>query len=136
MKRILLLAPFVGIAISGCWVSIEYGTPPVETEELLAQDWVRSYEEEDPSEPGEIFRVKGFREFPPSWFRMRYEFFSNGECRWLWLSPVDAHEMRPGTWRLDSQNVVHIDVGEEIRSYRIIELTPKLLRWVRLEAGR
>jgi hypothetical protein len=102
----------------------------------LVGHWVRSLEEESSTEdPGvEWYRPADSRDFPPAWFRMAYGFRADGRCEYLWLSPVDAHEMRPGTWDFaaDDPHVVRIfdDEGEELAnlSFRIVTLDDELLR--------
>ncbi len=98
--------------------------------------WIRSLEEEsDTEDPGvEWYRPADSRDFPPAWFRMAYTFRADGRCEYLWLSPVDAHDMRVGTWDFaaDDPHVVRIldDEGEELAnlSFRIVTLDDELLR--------
>lgn len=102
----------------------------------LVGPWIRSFEEEsDTEDPGvEWYRRADSRDFPPARFRMTYEFRADGHCEYRWPSPVDAHEMRPGTWHFDDDepSIVRVfqDQGEEIvhLSFRIVTLDPELLR--------
>jgi len=58
------------------------------------QHWVHSYEEQNGQKTPNIFRPIGSRTFPPSRFRMEFAFDKSGQCKYKFLSPVDAHEMR------------------------------------------
>jgi hypothetical protein len=92
----------------------------------LYQHWTHSYEEQqDPNGPERIYRPAGSREFPPNFYRHQYIFRENGEAEWLWPSPADAHEMRATTWRIDPQraDVIHIQEGDNLVSYRVLDLS-------------
>ena len=95
----------------------------------LYQHWVHS-REEDRSDAGETYRPKSSKQFPPSRFRMQYIFHKDGTCEWLFLSPNDQHELRPGKWKLEKGNghILTLDKGGDIERYRILELTHDVLR--------
>lgn len=91
----------------------------------LYQHWTHSSEEQqDLHAPEHVYRPIGFKEFPPNFYRKQYVFRENGEVEWLWPSPADAHEMRAGTWEMDSQqHVIHVQEDHQRISYRVIELS-------------
>ena len=95
----------------------------------LYQHWVHS-REEDRSDAGETYRPKSSKQFPPSRFRMQYIFHKDGTCEWLFLSPSDGHEFRPGRWKLEKRDghILTIDKGGDIERYRVLELTHDVLR--------
>ena len=103
--------------------------------DLLAQHWVHS-REEDPSLDIHVYRPDGFKQFPPSRFRMRYIFKKNGECEWFYLAPNDQHHFRLGSWRVDhSTNSVLIIVKANItESFRVVELNEDRLVLARIRA--
>jgi len=109
----------------------------------LVGSWSRSYEEEpiqtDPevAHP-EVYRPTESREFPPSWFRMRYVFNEDRSCDRFVLHPADAHYMTSGAWAVDpdDERVIWVydadGVVNSAVSFRVIELTEELLRVERL----
>ncbi len=97
----------------------------------LCQHWIHSREEQkDPNAIEQIFRPAGSRPFPPSRFRMAYQFSKNGDCQWMDLDPADAHHFKPGTWELDpaEKSLLKITKDGETESFRIVELTKEILR--------
>jgi hypothetical protein len=102
----------------------------------LLQSWTRSYEEEPRTPTGSVhmFRPIEFKQFPPSWFRMRYIFSEDGVCEWLFLDPADAHFTKLGRWETDPQDEKVILIYDangtlvESVSFRIIEIDEDLLR--------
>lgn len=135
MKSFAATLLLAALALPACSLYPEASVPSAEVDvELLAQHWVHSREEERPESGGQIYRPAGFRQFPPSWFRMQYVFHEEGACEWLYLAPNDAHHFRPGTWWFDrdEEDVLHIAEGDRTVSYRIVELTPDLLRLIQL----
>ena|SRR3989338_2663901 len=101
--------------------------------QYLYQSWFHSYEEQEScAEPVEIYRPEGFKEFPPSRFRMNYIFKEDGSCQWLVLHPADAHYLTSGTWEVsrdDDQIVLIYDQQHNLHhSLRIIEMQKNLLR--------
>lgn len=94
--------------------------------DYLAQHWANSYEEEvDPNI--RIYRAVDFAQLPASRFRMEYIFRPDYTCDWLYLDPADAHHLRPGTWKAD-QDMLYIDQDGTTVKYRVLELTPAILR--------
>jgi biopolymer transport protein ExbD len=98
--------------------------------EFLCQHWMHSREEQQQGDGVQIFRPSTFKQFPPSRFRMQYIFAKDGTCKWMFLSPVDAHQLKGGEWKIDpaDASVLRIDKGEKTESYKVIELTKDLLR--------
>ena len=94
MKRItIILASCLLAACAGTEYSSDSGsTAAVNTD--FYQHWVHSYEEQNGQKIPNIFRPAGSRAFPPSRFRMEFGFDANGQCKYKFLSPVDAHQMR------------------------------------------
>ncbi len=83
----------------------------------------------------DLYRPHDYKEFPPSRFRMQYVFEEGGSARWFYLAPDDGHHFKPGTWRLDhdEEDVIVVDQGGRIVSYRVLELTRHLLRMMRID---
>jgi hypothetical protein len=114
----------------------ETGAPNDADLTQLLQSWVHLFEEEAQGQTDAVhwFRPDGFKEFPPSRFRMRYSFRQDGECEWLFLHPGDAHFMKQGTWEGDPQNSNVILIYDtdgtlmESVSFRIVDIAKDLLR--------
>jgi hypothetical protein len=104
----------------------------------LFQHWVRSSEEEQPGGTVQIFRPAASMNFPPSRFRMAYKFAANGGCEFYFLSPDDAHHFKPCTWTISASDgmILQISANGESISYRIVQLTGKILRLTPLEPRR
>ena len=130
MLRSLILLGFAGVL--ACAKSSDTGNaPPGFRPEDLSHHWVHSVEEQESFDsPEHLYRLEGSKEFPPSMYRKRYVFHANGGVEYLWPSPADAHEMRTGTWKRDAQqsDVIHIQEGDQLVSYQVLEVTPTLLR--------
>ena len=96
----------------------------------LFQHWVHSREEEPPGETVQIFRPSASRKFPPSRFRMQFIFTKDGTCKWMFLSPEDAHRFKDGQWKIDPADarVLQIIKGAAAESSVVIELTKDLLK--------
>ena len=134
---IVLVVALLATSIVACGGDRPAAPSPTDVEpaDLLGR-WTRSVEEESATDdPGvEWFRRPDSRDFAPTWFRMTYEFGGDGSCRYLWLSPVDAHEMRDGRWDFDVNDPLVVRVfdeeGEQLDgvSFRIVTLTGDLLR--------
>ncbi len=75
------------------------------------QHWVHSYEEQNGKKVPNIFRPKGSKEFAPSRFRMQLAFDPNGQCNYMFLSPVDAHQMRDCVYTKIGNTVYLYDNG-------------------------
>jgi hypothetical protein len=91
---------------------------------------MRSTEEEGAGDDVQVFRPANSRTFPPSRFRMIYEFQRNGECAWLALAPDDAHQMRRGAWSFDpvDPSVIRIVRDNTTDRFLIVELTKQVLK--------
>lgn len=114
--------------------------PPAASGDPLVGSWTHSSEEEPAGSTAEWFRPSMSRDWAEAWFRMRFDFREDGTCDYLWLSPVDAHEMRPGTWERDPKDdrVVRVydengDLIERV-SFFILDLQDDLLRIETLDA--
>jgi hypothetical protein len=66
---------------------------------------------------------------------MAYKFAPNGGCEWYFLSPDDDHRFKPGKWSIDGSDntLFQITANGTTTSYRIVELSRKLLRLRPLE---
>lgn len=115
MKKLigLLIAPISAVIISGC-SGIEATSDDVAsaaqkpTDNSFYQHWVHSFEEQNGQKTPNIFRPAGSREFAPSRFRMELAFDPNGQCNYMHLSPVNAHQMR---------NCVYTKIGNTVYLY-------------------
>jgi hypothetical protein len=114
------------------------GTPPAIDNNDLFQHWVHSREEERSGGTGRIFRPAASMKFPPSRFRMAYKFAPNGACEFYFLSPDDAHHFKACTWKLSTNDgtILQIIADGKTTSYRIAELSGKILRLAPLEPQR
>lgn len=101
----------------------------------LLQHWVHSSEEEQPGATVQIFRPAASMNFPPSRFRMAYTFAPNGGCEFYFLSPDDAHRFKPCNWTISAgdKTILQISADGKTTSYRIAQLTGKILRLAPLE---
>jgi hypothetical protein len=125
--RLIFICLYLCLFIS-CSDNIEPGDSQISIEHLYNK-WYDSYEEN--SDFGEIYRPEGYKEFQASKYRRTYTFELNGKCKWLVLSPYDAHYETNSFWDYDQkQNVISIksESGKEIRRLKILELKKDLLR--------
>lgn len=101
----------------------------------LFQHWVHSSEEEQAGSMVQVFRPAGSKKFPPSRFRMVYKFAPNGACEFYYLSPDDAHHFKPCNWTMNVSDkmILRISAKGKLISYRIVQLTGKILSLVPLE---
>ena len=108
----------------------DVGAPRALNFDDLYRHWVNAYEEEG-TDGVKVYRPDTYRQFPPSRFRMAYVFRQDSTCDWFYLDPADAHQFRAGTWARDGQiqDVIHINQGGTVVSYRIVELTQDILRF-------
>jgi hypothetical protein len=100
----------------------------------LYKEWIHAYDEETDSV--QIYRPSDFKEFQASWFRQVYEFNSDNSCKYLVLSPTDAHYFEDGIWDYTSTNELLkiFDInGNIITEYKIVELNENLLKLVLIE---
>jgi hypothetical protein len=104
----------------------------------LFQHWVHSSEEEQPGGTVQVFRPAASMNFPPSRFRMAYKFAPNGGCEFYFLSPDDAHHFKPCHWTISASDkmILRISADGKSISYRIVQLTRKILRLTPLEPRR
>jgi hypothetical protein len=104
----------------------------------LFQHWVHSREEEQPGGAIQIFRPAMSMEFPPSRFRMAYKFARDGGCEYFALSPDDAHHFQSCRWRMSANKTTLqiVVANRKSTSYRIVELSKKILRLVLLVPQR
>ncbi len=98
--------------------------------EFLCQHWVHSREEEQQTDKAEIYRLKDFKKFPPSRFRMQYIFYKSGDCEWYYLAPNDTHHFKRGKWRVDpkDKSILQIIKADITESYRVTEIRKDMLR--------
>ena len=111
------------------------GTPlDIDVNDLF-QHWVHSNEEEQPGGTIQIFRPAASMKFPPSRFRMAYKFAQDGGCEFYFLSPDDAHDFRPCSWTISARDRMTLQIGAsgKVTSYRIVQLSGKILRLTPLE---
>jgi hypothetical protein len=130
LVRSVLMVGLVGIWACSKGSNSESPAPSFSLESFC-RHWVHSVEEQESlSGPDEIYRPDASREFPPSMYRNHYIFERSGSMQYLWPSPSDAHEMRPGTWKIDAQqnDVIHIQEGDQQLTYQVLEVTPEILR--------
>ena len=76
---------------------------------------------------------RSFEEFPPARFRQTYDFMEDYTCKYLVLSPNDAHYFEEGTWRYDSENkILEITTSQNniVIKYRITNLSEDLLTMI------
>lgn len=92
--------------------------------------WMHSYEEETKTSNHQAYRSCDYKDFPPSRFRFSMELNIDGSCKWLVLSPSDAHYMTEGTWSFTkSSNLLELfsKTGELVKSYELAAVEPALL---------
>jgi hypothetical protein len=126
MKKALLLATI----LSGLY-AVSCNDPDkvsLNLDELL-KCWTSSYEE-SAGVDGNLFRPCDFMEFPATHFRSRFTLFENNEATYLELSPVDAHEIVPGTWNYDDDAkvlTIKNTSGQTVYNYKVIKLESEKL---------
>lgn len=109
---------------------LDQGTTVDSTEDALLGCWTNAYEEETAAS-SKIYRPCDYTDFPASRFRDAMEFMEEGECRYLALSPHDAHHMVEGRWEyLEATKEVKISSidGSAIKTLRILEVGDDILR--------
>ena len=102
MNKIVLLASIISAIFTASCKDPEKVN--LNHNELL-KCWTYSYEETVEGD-GLFFRPCDFMEFRASHFRIRFTLLENNEASYLQLSPVDAHEMVPGTWNYEDDSKV------------------------------
>ena len=87
--------------------------------------WKDSREENINDSGLKVYRRCDFKEFPASRFRYKMELNNDYSCRWLYLSPVDRHVMKPGTWNFDEKTKTLNIVDENslmVKSFIIVSI--------------
>lgn len=135
MIRPITIFTFLLIFIYGCEEHPTELSKEFDSQDLL-QSWTHSWEEEQENDTIRIYRPSDFKDFPATWFTMKYVFYENGDCEWLYLHPADAHYMKPGKWKIsrgDNKVILIYDTADKLKaslSFRIIELEKDILRIV------
>ena len=101
---------------------------------FLCQHWIHAREEEQ-GNGVQIYQPSTLKKFPPSRFRMQYIFAKEGMCKWMFLSPVDAHQLKDGKWKIDDRGL-QIIKGEATESCKVMELTKDTLKLKPLPAAK
>ena len=83
----------------------------------------------------QIYRPSAFKQFSPSRFRMQYVFAKDGACKWMFLSPDDAHHFKDGKWKIDD-HVLQIVKEKATESFQVIELSKDLLKMKLLDNAK
>ena len=121
MKKVLLFASIIsGIFTASCKDPDKVN---LNQNELL-KCWTYSYEETT-GDDKLLFRPCDFMEFPASHFRVRFTLLENNQASYLQLSPVDAHQIVPGTWNFDGDaNLLTIlaTSGDTVYHYQVHEI--------------
>ena len=142
--KLMILAAVVVFSVDctdGSQIAANTGTDStddVSTDTNLFGSWTRSFEEEQRGNDVEVYRPSESREFPPAWYRMRYDFTENRDCRWLVLHPRDAHFMTSGRWDVDPKDkkviLIYDANGVVVKSasFRVVELSANILRIKRM----
>jgi len=137
-ERIHCLIDEDDLLVMKCWgFQEEYSelSEDLDSQDLY-QSWLHSWEEEQEADTIRIYRPSNYIDFPGGWFRMKYIFYENGECEWLYLAPTDGHYMKPGKWEIsckDNKVILIYDTADNLMeplSFRIIELKKDILRIV------
>lgn len=128
MKRIILS---IGLLVA---VMYSCGDALKDTDiapELLLEAWTHSMEEqEDANSSIRIFRPSDSWQFAPSRFRDAYEFMDDGVCRYMFLHPADAHQMREGNYTYDvEKSTIRIfsAEGDFLKAFSVKELSRDIL---------
>ena len=93
---------------------------------LLFNRWVRSREEDTPSEI--IYRPAGFP-LPPSRGRAGLEFSPDGTFKQIGIGATDISDVKEGVWHIDEAALdrVRVDVDGRVRFLEIRDLRKDLL---------
>lgn len=127
MKK-LCLAVLLATTLFACEGEANLPGPDLVLNDLY-QVWVHSHEE-NPSGSVQIYRPENSRQFPVSRFRDVFEFKDDGNCRYLFLSPNDAHFMKDGTFVYvpDTGDLtVNDDTGQAVYKFRLIQLEDEVM---------
>ena len=93
---------------------------------FYSQLWVHRYED-DTNQYSQHYRpVK--TSILPSLYRNQLVFGENGNCQYRWLSPVDAHKMKDGSWIFDDGTIYILEnTVEIIDAYEVLSYSDSLL---------
>ena len=130
MKMILSISGFVLITFwfIGCNKGKD-STQPIQIQ-LIEKSWTSSYEE-NTTDLSDIYRPSDYKVFPLSRFRQVYIFYDQDSCKYLVLSPTDAHYWQTGIWDYeDNTRIVKIMNRDStvVQEFKIIELQNDLLK--------
>jgi len=82
--------------------------------EVFFKCWASSYEEDtDAVSRTKTYRPCDYKEFKPSMYRHKIEFFKTGKCKWLKLAANDAHYFVESTWTYKRGSVIVRDDNKE-----------------------
>ncbi len=134
MRRLQVL-----VLVALCGLACGRGPEPQESVDFQAlfRSWVQSSEEGEPASGVQIYKPGMPADLPPSRFRRRYVFYPDGRCEWAVLDAADAHTMQSGRWSRAGAdtNIVQLQdaTGRQVVSFRILTLTPEVLRIAPME---
>jgi hypothetical protein len=95
--------------------------------------WKHAYEEQKDGSL-QFFRPCDSKDWPPSRFRQFYDFKSDGTYSYLWLSPIDAHKVKTGSWSFD-ENAMTLSLQNadgKAEKMKITEFSPDIIKIARL----
>jgi hypothetical protein len=97
----------------------------------ILNSWTHAIEEGSENS-NMVFRPSDSKKFPTTRYREVIEFFENDRCRYLVLSPVDAHDFEDGTWQTSGPNndvlTIRDTSGAVYKRFQVIDLKAGLLR--------
>ncbi|MBK8944109.1 MAG: hypothetical protein IPM32_02455 [Ignavibacteriae bacterium] len=131
-KRSRILEEFVEISDSTVFFPNQnFFTKDFSIKDLYCK-WINSREEEKTII--KIYRPENYKEYKPSRFRGKINFYENGECEYTILEPNDGHRYVKLRWRLlkENPNIINLynENGNRENSLRIEILKPELLKFV------
>jgi len=97
---------------------------------LIENGWTQSSEEKA-SEEIEVYRPKGYKDFPASRYRQIFNFYSNNVCEYLVLSANDSHYMESGSWEYANKTTIIKIFNSDFRmvyQFEVLELSNNLLK--------
>ena len=120
MKIILILSFIFGIFIVSCNDPCKVSLK----NDLLLNCWTHS-SEESVGVDGLLFRPCDFMNFPEIEFRTRFTLQEDNKAIFLQMSPVDNHQLAPGTWNYDDVlkilTIKHTS-GDTVYNFLVINL--------------
>jgi hypothetical protein len=99
----------------------------------ISRSWVHS-REEDSTTNGSVFRPAGSRIFPPSLFRMRYQFYPDGTLDYLNIGQSCKHYTLKGRWTLATDNKTlqfFNSQGVSMGIVNLLEIKTNILRFAK-----